>query len=87
MVKKIFVQLSSPFFSLICPLFLLMVKIIMKRVRILTVRHFVFQVAMAGDYILAVTSMMIARLNHNDVTITLSQVNGNFVTAISCIKS
>lgn len=29
---------------------------------------------MAGDYILAVTSMMIARLNHNDVTITLSQV-------------
>jgi hypothetical protein len=30
---------------------------------------------MAGDYILAVTSMMIARLNHNDVTITLSQVS------------
>lgn len=35
---------------------------------------YIFQVAMAGDYILAVTSMMIARLNHNDVTITLSQV-------------
>jgi len=32
------------------------------------------KVAMAGDYILAVTSMMIARLNHNDVTITLSQI-------------
>ncbi|XP_050538016.1 all trans-polyprenyl-diphosphate synthase PDSS1 [Daktulosphaira vitifoliae] len=32
------------------------------------------KVAMAGDYILAVTSMMIARLNHSDVTITLSQI-------------
>ncbi|XP_050433379.1 all trans-polyprenyl-diphosphate synthase PDSS1 [Adelges cooleyi] len=32
------------------------------------------KVAMAGDYILAVTSMMIARLSHNDVTITLSQI-------------
>jgi len=41
---------------------------------VLTVFIFIFQVAMAGDYILAVTSMMIARLNHNDVTITLSQV-------------
>jgi decaprenyl-diphosphate synthase subunit 1 len=32
------------------------------------------QVAMAGDFILAVASMMIARLRDDDVTITLSQV-------------
>nr|CAD7434622.1 unnamed protein product [Timema monikensis] len=31
-------------------------------------------VAMAGDFILAVASMMIARLRDNDVTLTLSQV-------------
>lgn len=29
---------------------------------------------MAGDFILAVASMMIARLRDNDVTLTLSQV-------------
>ena len=33
------------------------------------------QVAMAGDFILAVASMMIARLRDDDVTITLSQVH------------
>ncbi|CAH0771613.1 unnamed protein product [Bemisia tabaci] len=32
------------------------------------------KVAMAGDFILAVASMMIARLRNNDVTLTLSQV-------------
>lgn len=32
------------------------------------------QVAMAGDFILAVASMMIARLRNNDVTLVLSQV-------------
>ncbi|XP_054256946.1 all trans-polyprenyl-diphosphate synthase PDSS1-like [Macrosteles quadrilineatus] len=42
------------------------------------------QVAMAGDYILAVASMMIARLRNDDVTITLSQfvtdlVKGEFM--------
>lgn len=30
---------------------------------------------MAGDFILAVASMMIARLRDNDVTLTLSQVS------------
>lgn len=30
---------------------------------------------MAGDFILAVVSMMIARLKDNDVTLTLSQVS------------
>lgn len=29
---------------------------------------------MAGDFVLAVASMMIARLKDNDVTLTLSQV-------------
>lgn len=33
------------------------------------------QVAMAGDFILAVASMMIARLKNNDVTLVLSQVS------------
>jgi len=42
------------------------------------------QVTMAGDYILAVASMMIARLRNDDVTITLSQfvtdlVKGEFM--------
>ncbi|XKL59207.1 hypothetical protein PGB90_000223 [Kerria lacca] len=32
------------------------------------------KVAMAGDFILAVASMMIARLRDNDVTLTLSQI-------------
>lgn len=32
------------------------------------------QVAMAGDFILAVASMMIARLRSDDVTLVLSQV-------------
>lgn len=35
---------------------------------------FFFQVTMAGDFILAVASMMIARLRNDDVTLTLSQV-------------
>lgn len=34
-----------------------------------------FQVAMAGDFILAVASMMIARLRSDDVTLVLSQVS------------
>lgn len=33
-----------------------------------------FQVAMAGDFILAVASMMIARLRSDEVTLVLSQV-------------
>lgn len=33
------------------------------------------QVTMAGDYILAVASMMIARLRNDDVTLILSQVS------------
>lgn len=32
---------------------------------------------MAGDFILAVASMMIARLKNNDVTLVLSQVCTN----------
>lgn len=32
---------------------------------------------MAGDYILAVTSIMISQLRNNDVTTTLSQVKFN----------
>lgn len=41
-----------------------------------------FQVAMAGDFILAVASMMIARLRSDDVTLVLSQVT----TSLSHIK-
>lgn len=33
------------------------------------------QVTMAGDYVLAITSILIARLRNNDVTITLNQVS------------
>lgn len=40
----------------------------------LTVSLNCFQVAMAGDFILAVASMMIARLRSDDVTLVLSQV-------------
>lgn len=39
----------------------------------------VFQVAMAGDFILAVASMMIARLRSDDVTLVLSQVRLNLL--------
>lgn len=35
---------------------------------------FPLQVTMAGDYILSVASIMIARLRSDDVTIVLSQV-------------
>jgi len=35
---------------------------------------------MAGDFILAVASMMIARLKDNDVTLTLSQVSSSLNT-------
>ena len=35
---------------------------------------FLFQVTMAGDFILAVASVMIARLGNDDVTLCLSQV-------------
>ncbi len=38
---------------------------------------------MAGDFILAVASMMIARLKDNDVTLTLSQVS--FIFCCSCL--
>lgn len=34
---------------------------------------------MAGDFILAVASMMIAKLRDDEVTLTLSQVNKFFV--------
>uniref|UniRef100_A0A182JSE6 All trans-polyprenyl-diphosphate synthase PDSS1 n=1 Tax=Anopheles christyi TaxID=43041 RepID=A0A182JSE6_9DIPT len=37
------------------------------------------QVAQAGDYILAVVSMMLARLRHNDVTLILSQILADLV--------
>lgn len=40
------------------------------------------QVTMAGDYVLAVTSILIARLRNNDVTITINQVS----TRILCCK-
>lgn len=33
-----------------------------------------FQVTMTGDYVLAVASIMIAQLQNDDVTLTLSQV-------------
>lgn len=36
---------------------------------------------MAGDFILSVASMMIARLKNNDVTLILSQVSRN----VTCI--
>lgn len=36
---------------------------------------------MAGDFILAVASMMIARLRNNDVTLVLSQVR--FLNALN----
>uniref|UniRef100_A0A182V1R4 All trans-polyprenyl-diphosphate synthase PDSS1 n=2 Tax=Anopheles merus TaxID=30066 RepID=A0A182V1R4_ANOME len=37
------------------------------------------QVAQAGDYILAVVSMMLARLQHNDVTLILSEILADLV--------
>jgi len=36
------------------------------------------QVAMAGNYILAISSRMLARVNNNEVSITIAQVGNNF---------
>lgn len=43
---------------------------------------------MAGDFVLAVASMMIARLKDNDVTLTLSQVGSAVqeATVWSCFQ-
>jgi len=42
---------------------------------------------MAGDFILAVASMMIARLRNDDVTLTLSQVClQNTIMKFACVK-
>lgn len=49
----------------------------------LIIYTFYFQVAMAGDFILAVASMMIARLRNNDVTLVLSQVKKKNVILLS----
>lgn len=48
-----------------------------------TVYSFLFQVTMAGDFILAVASMMIARLRNDEVTLTLSQVCLFFLTCLN----
>lgn len=40
------------------------------------------QVTMAGDYVLAITSILIARLRNSDVTITLNQVRMNYAHVI-----
>jgi geranylgeranyl pyrophosphate synthase len=44
----------------------------------LTVNLVFAQVTMAGDFILAMASIMIARLKNNDVTLVLSQVSRNW---------
>lgn len=41
---------------------------------------------MAGDYILSITSMMIANINRDDVTIHLSKVNSKYFFIIIYLK-